>query len=122
MGGAVVAFTTPPGRRDSTPSPDPSVQHRERPAEHTGPTGWPVATVFRLRWALTLKDPPSPHPSSHCHGCSLCGLPAAIALRLLPWGRASIGGVGAPTGDTPGYVPTVALRVGETLTAFALQL
>ena len=47
--------------------------------------------------------------------------PATTALTLFPRGSATAGEVGAPTGDAPGSVSAVTLRVSEALAALALQ-
>ena len=47
--------------------------------------------------------------------------PAAATFKLLAWGRALPGGVRLTTGNTPGCVSAVTLRVAEALVALTLK-
>ena len=111
----------PIGRRCSTPRPVPSARQRDWPAGLSERRVGLLHRYFGCDLAPAYQVPHSPPSTSHCHCSSLCGCPAATALRLFPRGWAATGEMGAPTSDAPLCVTVVALRVAEALAALILQ-
>ena len=122
LGGDMVALTTRTlVRRGFTPRLGLSARQRFWPAVLSD---WQVGLrrhFYDCVRSIALKEPPSSSSTLQSHGSSLFGFPPSTALSLIPWCRATLGEVEAPTSDARSFVSTVKVRMAEALAAPTLQ-